>query len=174
MPMEYNFEQSKGKASYELLHLTQRLEKLNRKIRRYGTDTLLHEAEIHTIKAIHENSEIHITGLAQKLGVTKGAISQIVAKLEKKGMVQKLTDPKNQSRTLLALTKKGEIAYAEHERMHAEFDRLVEQVLSSHSEENIKFLHLFMKQLEQKLDTFDLWYQKTLPHHGSEESPKQP
>ena len=53
------------------------------------------------IKSIKENEGIHVTGLAEMLGVTKGAVSQIIMKIEKKKMIVKDTDPRNLSRLVL-------------------------------------------------------------------------
>jgi DNA-binding MarR family transcriptional regulator len=63
-------------------------------------------------------------GLADMLGVTKGAVSHIIMKLEHKGMVIKDTDPRNLSRLMLRLTSKGERAYLHHEKLHQKYDEL--------------------------------------------------
>ncbi len=48
------------------------------KKRTYGTDIPLTKAEIHTIAAVGDHPGINITTLAQVLGVTKGAASQMI------------------------------------------------------------------------------------------------
>ena len=52
--------------------------------------------------------------LAQKLEVTLGAVSQMAARLEKKGCVTRTPDPKNRRRTLVSLTEEGQRLYREH------------------------------------------------------------
>jgi DNA-binding MarR family transcriptional regulator len=49
----------------------------------------LYHSERHMIDNIGANPEMNITEFAESLGVTKGAISQVVSKLEKKGMVKR-------------------------------------------------------------------------------------
>ena len=50
----------------------------------HGTGHLLYASEINTLEIIGKYSGINLTQLAEKRSVTIGAVSQIVAKLEKK------------------------------------------------------------------------------------------
>jgi len=127
---------------------------VDKKTRTYGTDKQLYEAEIHMIKSIKENEGIHVTGLAEILEVTKGAVSQILIKLDRKGMLIKDKDINNQSRLALKLTPKGETAYIHHEKLHQEFDELVNGVLKNASKEEQAFLQSFLISLETGIDDF--------------------
>ena len=142
----------KEKISYSLLSLVYKIFELDKKIRYYGTDEPLFKSEIHMIKAIRENKGLHVTGLAERLNVTKGAVSQVIMKLEKKGMIVKQKDADNLLRLALTLTPKGETAYHNHERLHREFDDLVEEVLRETTEANRSFLKKFIGTLEQRID----------------------
>lgn len=144
----------RNSASCTLLRIMGELSRLHKQTRYYGTDEQLFDAEIHMIKLIKENEGIHVTGLADLLGVTKGAVSQIAAKLEKKGMIVKDADPSNLSRLALRLTPKGETAYEHHEKVHEEFDNLVGSVLNDATEENLAFLRSFLTSLEKRIDGF--------------------
>jgi len=146
---------NKTKLSYTLLRVVWKLSEADKKTRYYGTEEQLFEAEIHMIKSIKENEGIHVTGLAELLGVTKGAVSQIIMRLQKKGMIVKDTDPRNLSRLVLRLTPKGEIAYIHHEKLHQEFDGLVNEALEDASAENITFLKKFLSSLEREIDDFE-------------------
>ena len=142
-----------NRISYTLLRVFGKIHAVDKKTRTYGTEVKLHDAEIHMIKSIKENDGIHVTGLADILGVTKGAVSQILMKLEKKGMIQKKIDPDNLSRLSLCLTSKGEVAYFHHEELHEEFDQMVDSILEGTSTENAGFLLSFFNALEEKIDT---------------------
>lgn len=63
------------------------------------------------------------------LVVTKGAVSQIIKKLEHKGMIIKDTDPRNQSRLALRLTSSGETAYMHHEKLHRKYEEIFNALL---------------------------------------------
>ena len=96
------------------------------------------------IASIAESQDPHIIGLAKELGVTKGAVSQIVKKLERKGTIKRNIDTNNRSKYLLELTPKGLLAYKEHIKFHQSVDSA--------------FLHIFEKlpddRIEQVLQIF--------------------
>ncbi len=146
---------NRTKISYTFLRVVTKLSEIDRKTRCYGTDQPLFNAEIHMIKSIKENEGIHVTGLADMLGVTKGAVSQVIQKLERKGMIVKDTDPRNLSKLALHLTPKGETAYMHHEDLHRQFDELFDIVLENASEENKTFLKNFLNSLDGQIDTFE-------------------
>lgn len=145
----------KVEISYLLLELIERVLEIEKKARYYGTDTPLFHSEIHMIKAIKENEGIHITGLAENLGVTKGAVSQVAIKLQKKGLIIKERDINNYSKFILKLTPNGEIAYNNHLKFHQELDQIMTEILNGESEERIDFLKNFLRTLESKLNIFE-------------------
>ena len=151
--MNMKFER-RNRISYTMLRVVGKIFEIDKQTRAYGTDVQLYDAEIHMIKSIKENEGIHVTGLADMLGVTKGAVSQVIMKLEKKGMIVKDVDPKNLSRLMLRLTSKGETAYVHHEELHGEFEQLVDSVLDETTEENKAFLKSFLDALEEKIDSY--------------------
>ncbi len=102
-------------ASYTFLRIVNKVTEIDGQTRKYGTNEWLHEAEIYMIKSIKENEGIHVIGISELLGITKGAVSQIIKKLEKKNMIIKAVDPNNLSKLNLRLTAEGEIAYRHHE-----------------------------------------------------------
>lgn len=157
--MNINKERKK-KISYTLLRVISKFDEIDKKSRYYGTDTPLFSAEIHMLTIIKENEGIHVTGIADKLGVTKGAVSQIVNKLNKKGLIKKETDLHNQSKLTLSLTPKGEIAQLNHEEFHNKFDVLIKNILKDASEENIKFLKDFLNSFEDQLSNFESEFDK--------------
>lgn len=146
---------NRERISYALLRVMLKFMELDRRTRCYGTDEQLFNAEIHMIKAIKENEGIHVTGLAGILGVTKGAVSQIIGKLEKKGMIMKERDADNQSKLMLKLTPQGETAHINHEKYHQHFDDLIQAVLKDASEQEIRFLKKFLVNLEDELERME-------------------
>jgi DNA-binding MarR family transcriptional regulator len=111
----------------------------------------LFPSEIHIVSEIKENAGIHVTALAEKLSVTVGAVSQILLKLERKGLVIKEKDIRNRSRFLLRLTPEGEAVHKNHLKFHREFDVLFGELADSESEEKIRFLTDFLTGLRVKI-----------------------
>jgi DNA-binding MarR family transcriptional regulator len=84
----------------------------------FGTGKLLHTREIHTIQAIGRFPGINITRLAEHMGVTKGAVSQTIGKLVKKGLVRKRQIFGNKKEVVLELTDLGWVGFKNHEKFH--------------------------------------------------------
>ena len=88
--------------------------------REYGTGIPLYGSEIHTVQAIGKSIGINVTQLAEKMVVTKGAVSQMVSKLVEKGMVRKEHAQDNAKEVVLDLTELGWIGFRNHERFDME------------------------------------------------------
>ncbi|WP_432718261.1 MarR family winged helix-turn-helix transcriptional regulator [Pectinatus frisingensis] len=140
--------------SYLLFKIIKKFSEIDKKTRYYGTNRPLFYSEIHMIKAIKENEGIHITGLAEILGVSKAAVSQIIIRLEKKGLIIKEKDVTNQTKFLSKLTPLGEIAYINHFKFHESFDQMLAGILDGESGEKIDFLKRFLTTLKNELDIF--------------------
>lgn len=152
--MEKN-KNNKHEIAYESLELAFALMELDKKTRYYGTDVPIYHSEIHVIKAIAEHPSIHVGGLADILGVTKGAVSEILRKLERKALVKKEVDELNLSRYLLSLTEKGENAHKNHMYYHAIINSMVESELQDATDSDLKFLSDFLSGLINKIQNFD-------------------
>jgi DNA-binding MarR family transcriptional regulator len=100
----------------KILHLYSVIE---RKPKDYGTGDLLFFTEIHTIVMVGNNREINMTRLAELMGVTKGAISQMIRKLVHKNLILK-TNTTNKKEFNLKLSHKGVIVYKGQESFQKE------------------------------------------------------
>lgn len=88
---------------------------ISRKPIDYGTGDKLFFTEIRTISVVGKSKEINMTRLAEKMGVTKGAISQTVRKLVSKNLMEK-SNARNRKEFILRLTPKGDAAYKGQEK----------------------------------------------------------
>jgi DNA-binding MarR family transcriptional regulator len=151
------------KLGYQMLRLTKACYELDKKTRNYGTDVPIFFSEIHIISAIAEHPGIHVSGLAELQGITKGSVSEIIQKLEKKALVKKEADEDNLSKLSLRLTEKGRKAHKGHMRYHAMLDKLVETELQFATEDDIRLLSNFfssvIESVERCSENFndDLW-----------------
>ncbi|MGG3641170.1 MarR family transcriptional regulator [Bacillus gobiensis] len=150
--MMNNEEILQEKISNVLLDVINTFSKVNRKKRDYGIGEPLFHSEIYTLNEIKEHEGIHITALAEQCGVTKGAVSQVLKKLEQKELITKEKDIRNQSRLILKLTATGEIAYAHHLEHQKEFKKMVVGILQDGNDENIDFVKDFLVKVEEKLN----------------------
>lgn len=118
----------------------------------YGSGDLLNTTEIHLIQAIGKNQNINVTSLAKQIGLTKGAISQIISKFESNNIVQKYKNSNNEKTTLLRLTPKGQIAFHGHEQYHMKIYSQIQTELGPISDENFLFLNKFLDVIDNALD----------------------
>ncbi|MDX2512840.1 MAG: MarR family winged helix-turn-helix transcriptional regulator [Desulfobacterales bacterium] len=117
--------------------------------RPFGTDELLTSSEIHLVEIIGENGESQsVTDLAGLLAVTKGAVSQTLKKLEKKGMTTKHPDPVNSSRAIVELTTKGKTAFYAHRHWHETMDGGFKEYFENLNQDRIDFLVEFLAKFE--------------------------
>lgn len=120
------------------------------RVRMFGTDTELYHSEIHMLSCIAENPDLHISGLARVLKVTRGAASQTAKRLERKGMIVKESS-ESTKKVMLRLTAKGKVAAYHHKKAHEQVQALIAQSLQGANSEQLKFLSEFFLALESEL-----------------------
>ena len=83
---------NKKRASKELierfLKLVNKYNALGKHPLTYGTPYKFYHSERHMLDIVGDDPGLNITEFAKAAGVTKGAISQVVSKLEKKGALK--------------------------------------------------------------------------------------
>lgn len=73
----------------------------------YGTGTDYTSVEVHMVKYIADNPGITVSDIARDYGRSKGAISQILKKLEEKGLVFRENVLRSDNKNPLYVTEKG-------------------------------------------------------------------
>ena len=120
----------------------------------HGTGDLLYASEINTLEIIGDSPGINLTQLAQKKGVTKSAVSQIVTKLVNKQLVIRNQSPDHEMVFFLELTDTGKIAFKNHEKFHEKYDSpMIEKLLGMRNEQLDLVVGTF-KMLEKTIDSY--------------------
>ena len=119
---------------------------------RFDEDLEATPREIHTIQAIGEHEQINITGVAAHFGVTKGAASQMIAKLEDRGFLQKERVDHSNKELRLSLTKLGWRAFHAHERFHEKHMADLVDRLSAFSLSQIATITVLLDIIESVVD----------------------
>lgn len=110
---------SQARSSVLLGRLFAQLQRLEREPRAYGEGGPLTPSEIHTIDAIGDG--LLMGELAASLGITKGAASQMVGRLERKGLARREPYPEDARAVFVSLRPRGRSAFEAHARLHREF-----------------------------------------------------
>ena len=122
----------------DILHHVSSLYILTKRPHDYGTGEVYTATEVHTLKHIADNPGITVTQLACDYGRTKGAISQMLKKLEKKGLIFRRSDPKNDNIAHLYPTPEGDRLNCEHQKYdNIRFGESMDQVRKLYTSEEI-------------------------------------
>lgn len=106
-----------------------------------GTGDRFSATQIHLTEAIGKEKGNTVTGLSRYFMVTKGAISQIVSQLYKKGYIAKKKRAGNDKEIILELTEKGWMAFKVHENHNQSTVKELIRLQEKYSQED---LHAFV------------------------------
>ncbi len=120
----------------------------------FGMGEKLYPTEIHVLSAIADNGGSSVTDMAKQFGTTKGAASQITAKLTSKGYLKKEKDPEKGSRLLLTPTEKGLEAHKKHMEFHMKRDKDFFNYLSGLSDEQYSSFEDICRQMNIWMDSY--------------------
>lgn len=95
-------------------------QEISKKPHSFGTEVILYSSEIIVVESIGYKPGVSVTDLANSHGVTKGAISQTIKKLEKKELIEKRKERDNRE-IALYLSRKGEKIFHQHKLYEIEF-----------------------------------------------------
>jgi DNA-binding MarR family transcriptional regulator len=118
----------------------------------YGVGKDLYHSERHLLDQIGDYPEKNITELAQFMGVTKGAISQTVKKLENKGIVYRYKGDQNEKEPFLELTETGKGVYEKHKEVNQRSIIPLYEELKKYSDDKVYFLVEMFKWMDTFLD----------------------
>lgn len=109
-------------------------------------------SEIHTIAAIGKVNSPNVTGIAEHMHVTKGAISKITKKLQKDGLIATYMLPDNNQKIFFRLTEKGQVLYGEHEKRHMLWLKRDDAFLQKYSKSELRQIENFMSDFNEYLE----------------------
>ena len=123
-----------------------------KKPQKYGPDLTLTQPEIHTVAIIGDQKGISVTELAKVRGITKGAASQMIYRLEDKGLIEKRISPESDSKLSLYLTKKGQKVRDEHRKKHETMGKKFAALMDGIPADVQKYILDFLHDFEEELD----------------------
>ena len=112
----------------------------------YGVPLYL--KELLTIKTIGRNPGINVTGVAKYMNITRGAVSQTVAKLVRKKLVRKTYMDNNAKEVILELTEQGREVFDTREKMLRDFIRMAQTDLGDEFQPQLEILISILKTVD--------------------------
>lgn len=124
--------------------LVEKISNTTKSHRPFNTDVNIYRTEIHIIQIIGDRESTYVSEIARLIGITKATVSQIIKRLEGKGLVEKRLDAENNTRQKVVLTNKGQTAYTAHVEFHYREHAEMEQFLRSLPDEHKATLATFL------------------------------
>lgn len=119
--------------------------------RDYGCGFLIYQSEIHAIQAIMNHGMANASELAKILGITNGAVTQIINKLSNKNLVTRYYLSHNKKEIYYQLTPVGKIAFEGHEKYHDKINSKVIGFLNELGEEQIQTINDFFDKFNEQV-----------------------
>ena len=85
--------------------------------------------------------------MAERLGITKGAISQTLSRLEKKRILRKIKDPYNRNELTIEFTSFGQEVLAHYLQLIAELHQQYDQYLTTLTESERTVIRGFLSHI---------------------------
>ena len=131
-----------------------KLNKLEKKSIDFGTGEKLYASELHTIEAIGNKYGNTVTELCNLFGITKGAVSQIISKLEKKQLISKERNRDYAKEINISLTEKGWVIFKSHKELHNKMDVAFLSFMKTIPEDQLNTFLSILKNMEKYIDEF--------------------
>lgn len=141
----------------EFAHLGNTLNKfmvISKKPMDFGVGVPINPSEIHAVAKLCDHGPMSLTELADRAFVSKGAMSQLVARLEKKGLVYRQTAPDNQSKQILHPTELGKKAQEGHLAFHMDHDREFFSYVASMPDGEYAVFRELCRQMDRWMDNY--------------------
>ena len=115
----------------------------------------LYPSEVHLLLVIQNDINTNATIIARQLGLTKGAVSQTLSRLEKKGIIVKTKDPYHKNELTLSLTGFGKKVFAVCQSKKMSFIEAHEDYLGKLDHKEKEVVLNFLLHMEKAVDNLD-------------------
>jgi DNA-binding MarR family transcriptional regulator len=111
-------------------------------------DLKLYPSEIHLMNIIDTEKDMNASEMANKLGVTKGAVSQTLSRLDEKGIISKTKDTLNKNRLEVRFTSLGKEIFKKHLKIRASIQEKFAEYLDTLSDKERNIISNFLTNMD--------------------------
>ncbi len=137
------------RVSEQIFGIIRLMEEEKKKPKDYGGGVLLTHAEVSLLDIVARYPDENVSALSERLGITKGAITQMVGKLGEKELVETRKRGGNKKEKYFSLTDKGEMTICGHREFHKQANRKLCDFIGGLDREEADTVFRFLKCLEQ-------------------------
>ena len=109
----------------------------------------IYPSEIHLLLLIDARPELNATGLAEHSGLTKGAVSQTLTRLERKGVLIKARGATSRNELLLGITSRGRKILTHFRGVQEDVRSHYDQILASFDASELDVIGRFLSRLRE-------------------------
>jgi len=135
-------------------HITGKINKTRNNLISFEGTEPLNTAAIHLIDVIGKHPDYNATQIAEVLGNTKGAVSQMTAKLERKGLIHRQKSSASEKEVTFLLTESGQKVFDGHEKLHEELYERLNDILCEFSEDDVAKIKKAFDSIDSCLDEY--------------------
>ncbi len=129
----------------KIFNIIRLLEEERKKQKDYGSGVSLGHAEVTLLETITRYPHENVSALSKRLGITKGAITQMVAKLCQKGLLEEIKREGNKKEKYFRLTNKGMTTTEGHQLFHKEANRKLCDFIAALDPREANAIFLFLE-----------------------------
>ncbi|WP_206917979.1 MarR family transcriptional regulator [Alicyclobacillus suci] len=109
-------------------------------------------SEIHVIDLIGNMENPNVTAIAERMHMTRGAISKIASKLKQRGDIESFQLPDNQKNLYFRLTRRGQRIRRLHADIHAQAEKRVVNFFSRYAPEELQVIQTFLSDVSKHIE----------------------
>jgi DNA-binding MarR family transcriptional regulator len=111
----------------------------------------IYPSEAHLLLLVDRERDLNATGIAHRVGLTKGAVSQTLSRLERKGLLTKTRDTTRKNELILRFTGRGRRAVARFRKLEAALAARLDRRLATLSAQERTVIAKFAEDLVEIL-----------------------
>jgi DNA-binding MarR family transcriptional regulator len=111
----------------------------------------LYPSEIHLMLHVADEQSTNLTRIAERLGITKGALSQTLGRLERKGMLLKSKDPQAKNELTVSFTPEGQRALKQFRALKSAVEARYDRYLAELDEGEREAIGRFLARMNELL-----------------------
>jgi len=139
------------KVTEQIFEIIRLFDEEKKKPRDYGNGILLYHGEIQFLETVAKFPGENVSKLSERLGITKGAITQTVEKLKQKDLIQIISRMDNKKEKYFILTDRGQSAIDQHRYLHKQSNENICGFISTLDEKEADAVFRFLEQIKQSV-----------------------
>ncbi|MFA5571423.1 MAG: MarR family winged helix-turn-helix transcriptional regulator [Sphaerochaetaceae bacterium] len=134
-----------------IFEIMRSLEEANKKPKDYGNGVVLGYAELQFLETVFRYPNEHATELSNRLNITKGAVTQMVAKLSTKGLITITQREHNRQKKFYSPTVQGEQMIQHYQRHHYEANQKLCTYMATLDDKEAQAVYSFLSFLKENV-----------------------